>query len=110
MFKKYIEYLKDNPNHYWFKRKLFGWGWTPATIEGWMVTLFYFIFIAYLIIVKGKELEPTAGAGDALRIIILPLLLSTFLFIWIAYKKGEKPEWQWGLDKRAGDKEDRFEN
>jgi hypothetical protein len=34
MFKKYIEYLKDNPQGYWFKRKVWGWGWTPVTWQG----------------------------------------------------------------------------
>jgi len=26
MFKKSIDYLKDNPRGYWFKAKLRGWG------------------------------------------------------------------------------------
>jgi hypothetical protein len=24
---------------YWFRKKRFGWGWTPATSEGWIATL-----------------------------------------------------------------------
>ena len=41
MLKKYFDYLKDNPEGYWFKRKWFGWGWTPATWEGWVATIIY---------------------------------------------------------------------
>ena len=30
MLKQYIAYLKDNPQGYWFKAKLYGWGWVPV--------------------------------------------------------------------------------
>ena len=30
MLRQYIQYLKDNPQGYWFRRKLFGWGWVPV--------------------------------------------------------------------------------
>ena len=30
MIKEYIAYLKDNPQGYWFKARLYGWGWAPA--------------------------------------------------------------------------------
>ena len=44
----YINYIKDNPEGYWFKRKLYGWGWTPATWQGWLST---FVFIGLVLIV-----------------------------------------------------------
>ncbi|HZX50161.1 MAG TPA: hypothetical protein VFE94_03385 [Candidatus Paceibacterota bacterium] len=37
IFDDYIAYAKDNPKGHWFKRKLFGWGWTPVTRQGWAV-------------------------------------------------------------------------
>ena len=43
IFKKYSEYLRDNPEGYWFKRKLYGWGWTPARWQGWVVLVVYII-------------------------------------------------------------------
>jgi hypothetical protein len=33
---RYIQYLKRNPEHYWFKRKAYGWGWLPANRQGWL--------------------------------------------------------------------------
>jgi len=39
MIKEYIAYLKDNPQGYWFKAKLYGWGWDPAIWQGWLVLL-----------------------------------------------------------------------
>jgi hypothetical protein len=31
MIEEYKKYLKDNPEVYWFKAKLYGWGWFPVT-------------------------------------------------------------------------------
>ena len=45
MIKEYVSYLKDNPNGYWFKRKLYGWGWTPATWQGWFAIGVYVLLI-----------------------------------------------------------------
>ena len=48
IFKRYIEYLRDNPKGYWFKRKIFGWGWAPATWQGWLVITIFVGFILML--------------------------------------------------------------
>ena len=37
IFKNYREYYKNNPEGYWFKRKLYGWG-----CNFYLATLFYF--------------------------------------------------------------------
>jgi len=31
---------------YWFRKKKFGWGWAPATSEGWIATLVFISIIA----------------------------------------------------------------
>ena len=33
MIKEYIAYLKDNPQGYWFKARLYGWGWVPVNLD-----------------------------------------------------------------------------
>jgi len=86
MLKKYIAYLKDNPKGYWFKRKLYGWGWTPARWQGWVVLL---VFSA-LAILNSLFIDSTF----IFRTIILVLILS-----FICWKTGEKPRWQWGFPK-----------
>lgn len=99
-FSNYIAYLQDNPKGYWFKRKLFGWGWTPATWQGWVVTLGHLIAI----LAFAFTLDETASEKDVLFTFVLPLLLLTISLIVIAYKKGEPPKWQWGLhDKKEDD-------
>ena len=99
-FKNYIEYLKDNPEGYWFKQRLYGWGWAPAKLQGWLVVLAFLaiilldgLFISYRASVLG---DPTV-----LDMVIFfgVLVLSIASIIWIGYLKGERPNWNWGKVK-----------
>lgn len=92
MFKAYIDYIRDNPQHYWFKRKWYGWGWTPATWQGWLLTLGY---VASLILFS-LTIDDQSPPREVFFTFLLPILFLTILFIRIAYKKGETPKWQWG--------------
>jgi len=95
IIKKYIEYIKDNPNGYWFKRKVFGWGWVPASREGVLTTLIYVAVVLGL----AFSIDENSSSEDAVFKLLIPLVLITIIFIIIAYKKGEKPKWQWGFPK-----------
>lgn len=99
LVKNYIAYLKDNPEGYWFKRKLFGWGWTPATREGWLVIL-VFIAAVLVIVVRGELLESEEAI---LKQVIVPVFGLVFLLIYISWKTGEPPKWQWHFPKDIGD-------
>jgi uncharacterized membrane protein YhaH (DUF805 family) len=100
MIKEYINYLKDNPQGYWFKAKLYGWGWTPARWQGWLVIIVY-IALVLTIALKGEESIPgNPDSGTNFLVFALPIIILTALLIFICYKKGEKPRWQWGPDKK----------
>ncbi len=91
--KKYIDYLKDNPEGYWFKRKVFGWGWTPVRWQGVLVILLYMLALIQIF----KDVDNTShSVSDTLIGIVAPFAALTFILIFICYKKGEKPRWQWG--------------
>lgn len=95
-FKKiYVPYAKDNPNKLWFKRKLYGWGWTPVTPQGWTVTAVY-VFLVFALAFTIDQDSPTK---ELWFMFLLPVILLTIAFMRIAYKKGEKPRWQWGPKK-----------
>ena len=96
IFNRYVEYLKDNPEKYWFKRKLFGWGWTPATWQGWLVT---FVYIG-AIVVFAFTIDSESPDREIMFTFFLPVTFLTILFIRIAYKTGEKLKWQWGFPKK----------
>ena len=85
----YIKYLKDNPKGYWFKRKLYGWGWVPVKWQGWLTILTYIILLAISVALI-QENDHEIGKN------LIVMLFFTILLIWICYKKGEKPKWSWG--------------
>ncbi len=95
MIKEYKEYIQDNPHGYWFKRKLYGWGWVPATWQGWIITALYIV----LIILFSLTVNENSPPQEVVFTFFLPIALLTIAFIRISYKKGEKPRWQWGLKK-----------
>lgn len=89
--------MKDNPNRYWFKRKVWGWGWTPATWEGW-VTL---VAVIALIIWNGMHIDSTShSVSDTVRPFVIQTAVLVTILIAICYWKGEKPKWQWGFPKK----------
>ena len=90
MIKEIVAYIKDNPEGYWFKRKLYGWGWTPATKEGWLVTVGFLAFIIWY----AFRLETMAQVG---LLEVAPLIAAVVVLITVCYKTGESPRWQWGL-------------
>jgi len=94
IFKQYKDYLQDNPNGYWFKRKLYGWGWIPAKWQGWAVILLFLVIILLDSFSLGQN--PT---DSQVSWFMSTLILSMILLVYICYKKGETPKWQWGLKK-----------
>jgi hypothetical protein len=103
IFKKYRTYLKDNPQGFWFKRKLFGWGWTPVKWQGWAVVLVYVMLILALALSREKSVPGNPDSGSNFVTFALPIIVLTILFIVIAYKKGEKPRFQWGFPPEKTD-------
>lgn len=100
MFKKYLNYLRDNSEHYWFKRKIWGWGWVPARWQGWLATLVYVALIFTLMLTKEEYIPGNPDSGSNFLVLGLPIVVLTVFFIFLLYKKGEKPRWQWGLPKK----------
>ena len=94
---RYLRYLNDNPQRYWFKRKAYGWGWVPAMWQGWLV-LAAFILILPLILVPFLQ---ATRAGEPAQGDVVWFLVR--IALWVAgmigtcYLTGEPPRWQWGI-------------
>ena len=70
---------------YWFKRKKYGWGWIPSSIEGWIVIIIASAMILYLAVkVQTNPINKVY------------IILTAVVLVIINYMKGEKPRWQWG--------------
>lgn len=106
MFKRYVDYLRDNPQQYWFKRKIWGFGWVPATWQGWAATVVYGVLVFAGVHFREEAIPGNPDSGSNFLVSGLPLLLLTALFIFIVYKTGEKPKWQWGIPDKRTETED----
>ena len=84
--------MKDNTTFLWFKRKRYGWGWTPATKEGWLVLLVY----AGLVGLISSRLGSVQSEQDVLWGVVGPMFIISILLVLICYKTGEAPRWQGG--------------
>ncbi len=76
----------------WFKRKIYGWGWTPSTWQGWLVTFIYSVLVIFL----AFGIDDNPSSQNTMYSYFIPMILLTAVFIYIAYRTGEKPKWQWG--------------
>jgi hypothetical protein len=99
MFKKYRAYIKDNPNHYWFKRKWYGWGWSPVTWQGWSM---FGIYMA-LVLAFATTIDENSSTREMVFTFVLPVVLLTIALLGICYAKGEKPRWQWSAPEDKPD-------
>jgi len=73
----------------WFKRKCFGWGWTPYSWQGWLVLAIWMALIYISMYLIDHEW---------LKNVVIMVVFTGILLV-ICYKKGEKPKWQWGCKK-----------
>ena len=84
----------DKPK-YWFKRRRYGYGWTPSTWQGWTV------IAAFLFVVIGSaSLLIAAYEGVYVRQLVW-IYLNVFLVIVVGFimaftKKAPSPKWRWG--------------
>lgn len=101
-FEKYINYVKDNPEGYWFKRKLFGWGWAPVSREGWGIIVLFIVIIVW----NAHRLDvDSQSVSDTVRPFLIQTFILTFILLAICYKTGEKPRWTWGIPKNPDETE-----
>jgi len=88
--------MQESREGLWFKRKTYGWGWTPITWQGWLMVFFYVGIVGFLL----SGINEKSSVGDVVTLFIIPTFFLTLFFISVAYKKGEKPKWQWGEKER----------
>ena len=80
-------------NKLWFRAKRYGWGWQPASWQGWAIM---FIFID-AVILNFRRIDAIQHSGSDTLINFVPqTLLMVLALIVICYKTGEKPRWRWG--------------
>ncbi len=101
MLQDYINYFKNNPQGYWFKRKVCGWGWVPVRWQGWFVILIFVAVVTHLGVKLGARATVT---NKELLWFFGKIVVAVALLIIICYKTGEPPRWQWGLPNKTKNK------
>jgi hypothetical protein len=96
MLKEYFSYLKNNPQELWFKRKLYGWGWVPVRWQGWLVVGIFIAFLVWNSFSIDAGIEPVP---QDFFFFFGKTLIAVLLLLFVCYKTGEKPRWQWGKER-----------
>lgn len=82
-----------NLDHKWFRAKDYGWGWHPATWEGWALTFLW----AFSIIADFMWLSSVSQSGSDVFLNFIPhTVVLTGLYLVLVVLTGEMPKWRWG--------------
>lgn len=81
--------MADEPKHYWFPAKRYGWGWgVPTCWQGWVV------LGAFMAVTLASV--PLADRHPAAFLVLV--LTATAMLIAICWIKGEPPRWRCDKD------------
>ncbi len=84
-----------NMSKQWFKAKRYGYGWTPCSWEGWLVTL-TFVVLAVLPAVSQAWLDLATWSVIGMLFTLAWYAGLVTLLIRICSTKGEPARWRWG--------------
>lgn len=81
-------------NNYWFKRRRYGYGWTPVTVQGWSTVLIY----ALVVMLAANQLlgDPNQTPNENLGLFLIVFAIATTVLVFISLRKGPQPRWRWG--------------
>jgi hypothetical protein len=78
----------------WFRTKTYGWGWTPASWQGWAAIAAW--AIVFTVAVIGSAYAADASNWPAFALLISAAIAATLVLIWVSWRTGERPRWRWG--------------
>jgi len=85
--------MENNNKKIWFRRKTYGFGWTPVSWQGWV-----FLFVWILVFLSLFSKIDHEGGKNILFMVVMVVIL-----LYVSYKKGESPRWQWGKRNKGTD-------
>lgn len=95
--------LPEQEKKLWFKAKIYGYGWYPATWQGWAIIA---IYVALVIFSAWDILRGASSGAPAVKRFILTLFALSIFLVSLCYKHGEKPRWRSGTSDNNHDAED----
>ena len=80
----------------WFHAKRYGWGWTPATIEGWLVLAAFLAAVAMSTAIYIHRVRTGTDIRSATILFLLWIAVLAGALIAVCWMTGEPPRWRWG--------------
>ncbi len=85
--------ISERPKRFWFKSKFWGYGWTPVSWQGWVVTLMGALLLVGVFLCADR-LSHSVSDTFLTTVPYSSLVLATLIAICI--KTGEEAKWRWG--------------
>ena len=98
--------MKDSSSsNYWFKRRRYGYGWTPVTWQGWLTVV---AFLALVILGAAVLLKDTPRNTFSTELVVFSAFLAVVVAVAVGISrvKGPKPKWRWGSKPNDNPDED----
>lgn len=77
----------------WFRAKDYGWGWSPATWQAWLILLIFVV----LIVLDFYWIDASSASDAQSFARWMPDTMALVLIlVAISWMTGEKPGWRWG--------------
>lgn len=95
---------KGKDRGYWFKRRRYGYGWTPVTWQGWSAVASFLT----IVLVASTVLKDTPGNSYSLEslVYLTLIVLAAVSLVVISVKKGPSAKWRWGSKATDNPEED----
>jgi len=83
-------------DHLWFRARSYGWGWRPASIEGWLVLALFFVGVAIDVAIFAYRLHGGVDQRSAMTGFLVWIGILAAALIAVGGMTGERPRWHWG--------------
>ena len=93
--------MSNKKSNLWFKRRRYGWGWTPVSWQGFITIGLFLAVVLTAAFQLPADVDPTPGQ---LFIFFGILIVSVAGLAAVGFVKGPAPRWRWG--KKPGDNPD----
>jgi len=80
----------------WFHARSYGWGWTPVTIQGWLVVAAFLVAVIIDAVVLIYRARTGADVRSATITFYLWLGILVAALVAVCWMTGERPRWRWG--------------
>jgi hypothetical protein len=95
---------KQSKPEYWFKRKRYGYGWTPVTWQGGATVVAFVVVVlaASIMMERVPEDDLARGLGVYVAVVVMALVM----LLLVTVRKAPKGKWRWGAKDGDNPEED----